>query len=442
MGSKTTELHRARSRRHLAPGVAFCLSLAVAGCQSTPVRQSASLTVDDKERGTACSVREISRQRLTLEDGREIYVEAEAVVANSRGDVLLLGMPNYITGKHPRGDMAQERADNSVFGVVIPRRGPVRAIPLPVPGKLVTGLRAIPRSDDTWAVAFAEQQPSAEFPPPDSAVRLWYGVFNGGGWEFLEELPMPREGRLAPFLASSLVQHGDTLAWAMTLFAPTHEENVAVFQRHGGRWSLEVVRTIGAAYAEVGHSKGLGFALAVVEPDRTLPRDGNSLFLYARDGSWQTLGKVVPGGREPIYAPSFTHTSSGARLTWWALVRDAGRTRREARTLLQAPNARVVTIDSNIAQALVPLTLRDGQPLWVTDHVPSVGEQREIRFVRESAGAAVVLGGIPSPFTGGFGATAVSQNEVLVAGPLLDRAEEELVTLLLRTRLECHPRLQ
>jgi len=390
---------------------------------------------------TACVVREAGRERLLLEDGRPVYVEPTVVQANSRGDILLAGTPNYVWTRSRAGTGEYQSEDYSIFGVVLPLKGSPRTVESPVDPRLVGGVRAVAHEDGTWGVVFAEIRPWTRYPPPDTATRLWYGVYDGRAWRSLEQLPLPAGGRLRSDFVSALVKKADTLAWAMVMDGPEGRSDVVVFERARGRWSYDIVPAHNAVYVALAHSNASGLSLAVVQPDQALPDDTNSLFLWGRDPTWRVLRKVVPGGREPVHHPILTRTSTGDVLSWWVVTQDLGGSRYEARAMIggrRTHDPRVVTIDDNIAEALVSITPPGGMHLWVTDHILSA-DRREIRFIRNSASGAVVLGRIQNPFTGGFGATTLAHPDLLIAGPLLNQSSigPVVTTLLLRARVQC-----
>jgi len=401
--------------------------------------QAGPRTRDDAARSASCTVRETSRRNLVVEGARLLYVEPAVVNANRRGDVLLLGTPNYLSDAAAGQGSAREPAAYGVLGAIVPRNGPPRTVRGPVEAKLISGVRAAARADGRWDVVFAEIKPWTKFPPPDTAVRLWHGVYDGSRWTSLAELPLPAAGVLHPYFSSSLAQKGDTLAWALRTTSPGGGSDVVIYERRAGVWSHEVLRTENTAYVELAYLGSLGLTAAIVQPDRTVPYDENSLFFYARQPGWQALGKIIHGGSEPVHQVSLNPAADGTWLTWWSAVREETGVRREARTMLQAPGASTMKL-GNISQSIVPVMPGDGRRLWVSDHMDPRSRRRELRFLRDSAGSGTVLGRFPNPFEGRFLATALPGGELLIAGPQLDRSAGVLTTLLLRARLECRAR--
>lgn len=387
---------------------------------------------------SACA--EVSMRPLVLDDGRLLYVEPAAAALGADDEVLLLGWPTYAfteTGEGP--DLQFVGESNPVLGALIPREGPARAVPLPVPDAVFGSVRALGRTDENggWDVVMAEVPVGSTFPFPDSVTRLWHGVYDGHRWTRLDEIPLPRGGVLRPNFDSDLVRHGDGLAWAMTMRIPDHYANAVVFERHSGEWSHTVIETRRAAQAALGSSSARGLTLAVVQPDTTLPSDVNSLFFYTDPPIWTVLGKVLSGGSEPVYVPSFTSTPAGLRLHWLVESGEGRRYRHEARTLLQAPGESVVTVDSSIAQGFVPLVLEDGSQVWITDHLVPRTHTREVRVLRDEAGGPEVVHSFAYPFDGTFTAVGRSSDEVLLVGGKLDTTNGTLGSLLIEATVTC-----
>lgn len=388
-----------------------------------------------------CSVHEVSRQRLVVEGNRQLYVQPVALVANSRGDVLLAGERNYLFGRNRANEWVRE-PDDSVFGAVLSATGQAHVVRSPVPMSLLGNPRAVARSDERWAVIFSEIKPYQGTTRPDTVVRLWYGVLEGTQWISLERLPLPSTGILHPSEASSLVQYGDTLAWAIGAAAPDGQRTVIVYEMRDGRWSYDSVPVLVGSYPDLSYSPTLGLVLAIVQPDLTLPSDGNSLFLWAQRPRWRKIRKVVSSDRETVHQPHLQLSPGGGTLSWQADVQAADARWREAHAMVGHPedgDEPVIELDSAVmpSTAVRPITLPDGQRLWLTDHVLPGGGEREIRFVRYSGPAAALIGQISNPFRTSFTTAATSPADVLIAGGWIDQRQGFGVSLLLRVRVRC-----
>ncbi|HYW05855.1 MAG TPA: hypothetical protein VE913_02800 [Longimicrobium sp.] len=427
------------------------LAITLAGCASsaTPVARAPAAN-----RITACAVREISREKLSVEDGLAMYVEPVAL-ESSGGDVLLAGAPNYLHRRVP-GGRARHVPSDSLFGAVIAPDGSARTVRSPIPTKRLGSIRALGRGDGTWDVVFAELIPTERSSPPDTAARLWHGVYDGRRWTLMEPLPLPPNTWLHARDASALVRHGDTLAWAVEGSTPGFNRDVVLFERRSGRWSYEIVPTRGASYPVIAYSDSLGLLLAVVRadskwgnPDSTRGgQDGNSLFLYTRHPTWTISRRVAHGIHEPVDYPSLVRSGDNVVLTWRAETEGGAETRAVV-NVLNGPPDQVVVVDSSIAgwrsgsSMVVPL----GNHLWITRHAPPGGHSSELRFLRASPRGASAVGQLPSPFLSRFIATSVGPSDVLLTGTLEEFSREDpnrpdlVVSLLLRVRVTCDSRV-
>ena len=411
----------------LRAGALLWIAMRGATAQNAPAPASAG-----------CVVRETSRTPLTV-DGREMYIEP-TVVLRSGPDILLAGRPNYLFDRGPL-TVARDFTVDSVFGAIIDRQGRTRLVPAPIAPALVAFTRAIALPTGGWAMVFAELKRPWNPPAVDTIARLWYGEFDGTRWSALEQLPeVP--GRLMDLeYGSELVRHGDSLYIAARVISrAANPGDMALFARHQGRWSVSLVPTIAAAYGELLPSDSLGLAMIVVQADRSLGSDVNSMFLYAKQPEWRILRKLVHGGSEPVYEPRLLSSPGGMVLSWFILDRGALPPTNRARAMIGLGDTRdgqIVELDPDINH-VTPVVDFTRFPIWVTDHNASP-QQRTLRFLTDSAGHPRELASIPNPFTGFSAATALSASEILVSGPLFhaDPARPRLVSLLIRMRVEC-----
>ncbi|MEW5930580.1 MAG: hypothetical protein AB1941_24230 [Gemmatimonadota bacterium] len=425
------------------------LLLVVAGCGPVRVRQGADRSGGIGTGGVAapCHVDEISRQPLILEGGQVAYVEPTVLRASASGDVLLAGRHNYRFEKSGEGTWSRVRGD-SLLGAVVTRAGPVRPIFAPFPTGQLNGVRAVGLGAGRWAVVFAEVPPVGPGSPsggemrPDSALRLWYGVVDGGKWTTLEPMPMPAGGKLEPASASSLVRYGETLAWAMVLAPPMERSRIILYEFENGRWSYEEVPAAGTE-VELAHSDSSDLLLAVVQPDPRLRSDSNSLLLWARQPAWRILRSVVPGSRERVFHPSLRFTPAGAVLGWIASVpRPDGSETMEMHAMVGNITERdepVMVLDTDVGpfDSPIALDMPGTSPLWIVDHRGEGSGAREIRFLRTDGAVPVVVGSIPNPYITHFAAQSLSGSELLISGGVLDSAEEFVGSLLIRARVVC-----
>jgi hypothetical protein len=389
----------------------------------------------------ACSAVVLSQTRLVVEDGREVYIEPIAMVPSGE-EILLAGVPNYVwTRRGARGPVVAFAA-NSVLGVVIGADGRGRLVPSPVQPKRVRALRAAARSDGGWDVVFAELAPTDSLSTDDALpVRLWHGVLHHGGWSELHQIPQPLDARVRLSNASALISRGDTLAFVSRVETPTQNTEAVVHFRRAGRWSFELVRTRPLSYAAIGVSESRGWMLVAVRGDTVPPRE-NALFVYRRAGNEWQLVRKMDGDSDPAHQPTLDLDGHVGVLSWWAMVSPAdGSGRREARAIARVEHGatKIATIDSSTSYVALAGAIQGAVRLWVTEHVESMAQPSELRFVAFDGEQVAILGRMPSPYLGFFAATVSKPSQVVVAGPLaeLETTTPTVVTLLIRARVRC-----
>lgn len=403
---------------------------------------SAQVGSDTTPAEMPCEIGQISQQRLTLDGQYELYVEPAGMAASGEGDVLLVGSPNYLF-KGSRADGSGYRTvRDSLFGVVISMNGRARSVPAPMDPRLIQGIRVLTRRTGGWEAVFAETRPWTEFPPPETAERLWYGVYSDGKWQRLEEIPVPEGRRALTAGSSNLVQHGDTIMWAvrMTRGAGGSEE-VGLLGRTLEGWSQEIIPTP-AAYVQLSNSKTRGLIVAAVAAftGDHHRNDSNSLLFYTRERPRGISEQVVRGGVEPIHQPFVALSGDPDVITWWSAVKDSAAGRREARALIgdvEHGNTQLLVIDSMVEQ-VIPIQASQPRVFWITSHI--VGDRpAEIHVIEWTPAGASLLTQFPNPFTGPFNAVSRGSGLITVAGPQLDRTGDRppLVTLTLDIEVSC-----
>lgn len=414
-------------------------------------------TLGEGEGRRTCTAREAARHRLIVEGGNELYVDPTVLVP-SGGRTLLAGQPTYLFSKQDRAGPVSLTGTSTVFGAVLAADGSARSVPIPpIKSKIAAAITAVARAGGSWRVIFAELD-SLPFRADKKVLAYWHGVYDGRRWSSVEQLPSLPEVSLGYFNHSSVAERGDTVVWAALVHPTPTTQAVAVFERRRSKWSYHILPTPFASYAALAHSPQLGFVLAVAHLDTTLKNGGNSLFLYQRRQAWRPLRKVVARSGGSVHHPALNLAGQTGILTWKTFMRGdvparfpigfgepAGGAAGVAgpRTELQAMigpmgprDEPVVVIDPTIAEGWKSVTLPNGSPLWVVDHVVG-GSVRELQIVRRSKDSTAALWQTPYPYRGGFTAVALPGPEVLIAGPLLEQTREVLVSLLLRVRVQC-----
>ena len=393
-----------------------------------------------------CIVREVSRDSLFIREDQAVAMMPEAF-AVSGGKVLIAGGHSRLTTRDttvPKPFWGMTTLQDSIFGAIIELGRGARLIPMPIPPRPIRGARAVPLNDGTFAVTFAEMYPGygryGNLKLDDSISALWYGVFDGERWTALERVPTPRAEQVAPF-SFRLLQHGDTLFLAATIWIPPH--GFVLFERRAGDWTHEVSPTFLTQVA-LAHTDTLGLILAVVQPDSLALPDGNSLILRRHHPALQRLRRIVYGSVEGrAYSPVLSLGENDDVLTWLAQVPSMPSRRFETRVMigrLLQRNEPVLVVDSATDGWSLPYyrPLPNGTGLWVVNHKTASGE-REIRFVHRVGRSTRLVGRFPHSFLGWFNVTEYSPTDVLVTAPVMDPSNHLTFNLLRRFRLECRP---
>ena len=137
-----------------------------------------------------------------LDEQHLIYVEQETVEANRDGRILVAGAPVFVWRN--AGDRYDLLGLDSLFGMIIePTSNFVRAIPSPLPGHVLKGMRAAPLSDGWWLVTFAEVD-SLHTSRRPKVIAMWVGETDGvelarggtaaGGLRYARSSPLLRAG--------------------------------------------------------------------------------------------------------------------------------------------------------------------------------------------------------------------------------------------------------
>jgi hypothetical protein len=365
-----------------------------------------------------------------------MYVEPTTMAA-SKGRVLIAGWPAYLFARGLQSRPKQVGSD-SVLGVIFQPGRPATTIRAPSDAQTIGGVRALGRADGAWDVVFADL---VAFSPervsrPDTALRLWHGVYDGERWKSLEEIPRPSGFLIHPLMGTRLVRSGDTLSWAVLTTTPRGRD-VLVLRRTDDGWSGEAVGTPGAAYVEMMHARRAGHLLAVVQVDTSLrTSDENSLFLYSRDSVWRVARRVARGGMEPAHHPSL-HWDDGPVLTWYVDGPSGGQVRM-VRNPGGAHPGEMGVLDSAFTggRQVISLGLESGS-YWVVNHRPQGEKRTVLRVVRSSGNGPAEVARWESPFLSGVRGISVGDSDIFLAGALWMDRDSIPVSLLLHARAQC-----
>lgn len=406
--------------------------------QATPLLTTDTISV--RESGGRCTARELSRTRLVVEGGRELYLEPK-VFTFSGGRALLAGKPSYLF--HPRkpNAVAEVESRHVVFGAVIEADGSARAVPAPpVNAGKVSAVAGIASEPGSWRVIFAELDSIATDSP--APVSFWHGIYDSTGWSAIERLPGPPGTPLLYYNSSRLTQNGDTVVWAAMSQVTSTRQGVVVFERRAGAWSHQVVTTPFTDDAELVHLPPLGFILAVVHRDTAIASDKKAVFLYTRRSGWQLHRRVASGEERSVLGVSIHASGGGGVLSWVSNAGTAANARPELRAMIGAiwsHDSSILVVDPSVLQGYASVPMSTGESVWVAGHDTGQGRTGELRLISHSNRSPAVLWRTPHPYLGPFAATAHSATDVLIVGPELDSARELLVSLILRLRVDCQP---
>jgi hypothetical protein len=248
-----------------------------------------------------------------LDSKHLIYVEQETVVAQKDGRVLVAGRPVFVW--RDRADRHDLLAVDSLFGMVIDSvTSSVRAIPSPLPGRTLDGMRAAALPDGWWLVTFAEVVPRD--PPQRPLVeRMWSGETDGARWRRLQQLPVVADS-MDVTLASALAWRAGRARLALPPIRAQHRR-IVLYALDGGRWSVTRHDLGLVSYVALALTPSHDM-LAAVRTIEDSVADMNSLFVYRKRGKdtlWGQEELIVRAGLEPVRDPLF---ASGARhvLSW------------------------------------------------------------------------------------------------------------------------------
>jgi hypothetical protein len=243
-----------------------------------------------------------------------VYVEQETVVTGSDDRILVAGNPVFVWRRAASGwDLL---ARDSLFGMVIDSgTSRVRAIPTPLPGRTLDGMRAAPLPGGWWLVVFGEVVPASQMIDPP-VVAMWVGETDGTRWRGLQRLPAVRDS-LEILTVSRLDVRGGRVRFTVKAKRDRHRR-VIVFARDAGRWTTSEHAFGSADYAAITSTSSQDL-LAVVRLDTTEVRDANSLFLYARphdDTAWTLVARIARGLQAPVHRPQFVPDEETPLLVW------------------------------------------------------------------------------------------------------------------------------
>jgi hypothetical protein len=424
----------ARSTFIASAMVALALAPAgLAGAQRTPrktvagVPRPATTAASEPVRNCFDTVATITPARL--DDRHLIYVEQETVVPNRGGRILVAGAPVYVWRNV--GDQYDLLALDSLFGMIIePATSYVRAIPSPLPGRVLKGMRAAALPDGWWLVTFAEVH-SVQKPWRPNVIAMWAGETDGSSWRAVEKIAAVSD-TLNPLKFSNLALRDGRVRLAA--IAPRDwRRPVLLFSRDDGRWSVRE-HDLGLATFVAVATTPTSDLIAVVRPDTTVRVDRNSLFLYTKapaDTSWTAHPRIWRGGGDPVHQPLFAGEVGRPLLLWSTgpMFRSSSVWLRSFATITDSTEAPVEM--QAFASDLVLSSRGDAGVIATYD---GAGTTRDIRvFEYHEPGRVNRVLAKPSGYRGLFGGALTSDRFVLVASKAGQPPRDPAVISMLET---------
>jgi hypothetical protein len=242
-----------------------------------------------------------------------IYVEQQTVVSQRDGRVLVAGSPVFVWREET--DHHELLEVDSLFGMVIDSvSSSVRAIPSPLPGRTLNGMRAAALPDGWWLVTFAEVD-RVPMPRHPIVKQMWAGETDGTRWRHLQALPVVGDS-LDSMRMSSLVWR-DGRARVAVLYPHESWTYGAMYSLDRGRWTVRAENLRLADYVDFSLSATHDL-MALVRPSEDGPFDTSSLFLFAKraeDTAWTRKAWIVVGGKYATREPAFSGDAHRV-LTW------------------------------------------------------------------------------------------------------------------------------
>jgi hypothetical protein len=240
-----------------------------------------------------------------LDDTHRIFVEQQTVVAQPDGRILVAGNPIWVWAD--RGTRYEMVASDSIFGMIVDTTATVHAIPSPLRGHVLDGMRAAALPDGWWMVTFADVIP-AQLPKLPTVLNMWVGETDGVRWRALRKLPVATDS-LDVTMSSALAWRNGRARVAMP-FTKDHLRRVVLHSLDNGTWRA-AIQDFGLANvsAVALHLTPTRDVIAVVMPFVDSVPDMNSLFLYTkapRENGWSGKRNIVRAGQEPVLDPFFT----------------------------------------------------------------------------------------------------------------------------------------
>jgi hypothetical protein len=387
----------------------------------------------------ACTVTESSRIKLIdVETGNDVYIEPHAISVDTARNVLLAGRFNVAISPNPD-------STDLILGAIIGHDETSRLVYSPVPSRRIGATRLRALAERSWLILFTELEQTADGRRSQHSSRVWYGIHDGSRWISLDTLPFPPATEIGyGGNSSTLLQHGDTLIWAVPARTRTGS-GIAIFHHSDGEWTSAMALPTSPAAIELLPTDSSELLLATVQGDPRTWSDGNSLLLWKQGPSWNVIDRLVHGTVEGrVHKPHFNMVDGNVQVTWHTFVRDDRQPRAEVRTMANVldQSARRWHVVDPQAWRFVALPPRTGEPWWITSHEPNPDGPSELHFRRFLPDGTVEAHRFPMPFFSGiFTGAWSSDREIITTGPVYEAADGgHIYSLLVRYEVRCSVR--
>lgn len=414
-------------------------ALGLGACGAPPSAKSRGHPPDPGS-APACAATVVEEHYLETADGLQLYVEPRFV--DTVGEtVFVAGTPTYawtVTGgNRAEGLQATEAPGEPFFGALFDR-STARSIALP-PGvgavRWVYGTK-LPAGRHGFIMEEVES-PARE--APHRSIR--YAQLGPFGWEAVEELTGPEEGRLLFGIASTPTSDRGEVVWSV-VHSRDARLSLATYRRTRKGWQGPDVlgvssNTVAMLAPRSGRSR---VVIAGLDPATEHVRSSLRIHHVATSSSEARAKRVAivwtaePG--EQLHGLLTAQTRGGAQAAW--ISRGGGRAGAWALSL-EPPYGRQPTLVDAEASSLALIGRRGGWAYWLTSSSDSVSGAPRLRLHRTSAHVSQRIADLPSPFIGLSSGTLSPSGEIVVIGPEahFETTPPFVRSLVLRFSLNC-----
>ena len=405
---------------------------------------------------------------LMLVGGEWLWVAADDIAADSSGRIAVVGPSVAVWKRDLSRDPGLSHADSlralrsgiaftnhqpapvsdSLVGAVFRLHG--RARPIPFPGELqrkaLEAAYVAAGKSGTWRMLFVVRRAGGVSTAHGTltermtemqtgiAAELWYGVYDGRQWRFIEKIADADHGDFNVRDAVGIAVNGGDLAFAYPVLGDAHQR-VVLLHSQDGRWSADTLWVHADIQSvQVLSSPSQHQWLVAVSHLQVSHPGASALYLSEFDSSWTPEMLVVTApiarGTGPktlrattgIVSPSVLSAPNGWFATWMVPESgpgDANGMIRAARgawsspATLQPPLAVVGAAD--IAVGYSAIALQDSSILWAATP-PDLPEWTEFVMLRH--GVLSSLGLLPVDAKFGHVLTPLPNGDVLAISAL------------------------